>query len=405
VIVIRLTGRNLALIAAAAATLWLLSKVWGVVLLAASALLIAGALMPYVDWLWRRTHRRALSVVIVLGALLLTLSIALAVVIPQLIAQGRSLWEEWPEQQARAARFADEHHWDGLRDRIQEFDAAALVAPRLMDTSRVVFNVLFTAATVFFLSAYFLLDARRLKRFLYFCTPRPWHPHIRDLLPALQRVVGGYIRGQVITSAAIAVFTFLLLTILQVPNPIALAAIAAIADVIPFIGVYVMLTPMVLTALSVSVTTAIVVAGATIAYQQFEDRVLVPRVYGQTLRLPTVAVVLSVLAGGELLGPAGALLALPLAATIRVVVEYFAGVRKATSATRAGEIAPAGEVFAPDSGVRRAAAHADRPAARVPRDRQPEHRRGRRTEMAPGTGVRAAGRRPPPRGRRTSRAR
>src|SRR3712207_7155288 len=70
------------------------------------------------------------------------------------------------------------------------------------------------------------------------------------------------------------------------------------------------------------------VFGLMVAYQQFEDRILIPRVYGSTLRLPTIAVVLAILAGAELLGLVGALLALPVAAGLRVVVEYFAEVRK-----------------------------------------------------------------------------
>src|SRR5262249_15132741 len=137
----------------------------------------------------------------------------------------------------------------------------------------------------------------------------------------------------------------------------ALAAIAAVADLIPLVGVYILLTPMTLAAFSVSPTTAIVVVAAMVAYQQIEDRLLVPRVYGQTLRLPTIAVVLALLAGAELLGLIGALLALPLAAGIRVVVEYFAQVRKdalqsdaeraEAAATQAG---PRDQPFAPDEG-------------------------------------------------------
>jgi predicted PurR-regulated permease PerM len=92
-----------------------------------------------------------------------------------------------------------------------------------------------------------------------------------------------------------------------------------------------------------------------VVYQQFEDRLLIPRVYGQTLRLPTIAVVLALLAGVELLGLIGALLSLPVAAGIRVVVEYFAQVKKespaseeAEAARAAAEAGPADHPFAPD---------------------------------------------------------
>ena len=368
-ITIQLSVKNILTIVGVLVGLWLLSKLWGVVLLASVGLLLAAALMPYVDWLWRKIHNRALAVVLVVLSVLLAVALVLLLVLPTIITQGRDLWERAPELQDRAARFADERGWVDLRDRIDEFTFGDLVRDRdWVDTSRTVLTAVFQLFTIFFLAAYFLLDARRVKQFLYFSTPAAWHVHIRELLPALQRVVGGYIRGQAITSGAIFFFSLILLTVLRVPNAIALAGIAAIADLIPLIGVYVLITPMVLSALQVSTTTAIVVVAVMVAYQQFEDRVLVPRVYGQTLRLPTIAVVLAILAGGELLGLAGALLALPLAAGIRVVVEYFAQVRKESAASVAEEAEQAAEstgppdqAFAPDDdGARRAPAPVSR---------------------------------------------
>jgi predicted PurR-regulated permease PerM len=356
VITVQLSVKNILIIAGVLVGLWLLVQLWGVLLLSAVGLLIAAALMPYVDWLWRKTHNRPLAVVLVVLAVLAAVALVLLMIVPTIVTQGRDLWEEAPELQERAARFTDERGWHDLSARIREFTPGALVRDRdWVDTSRTVIGVVFSLFTVFFLAAYFLLDARRLKQFLYFSTPRPWHTHIRELLPALQRVVGGYIRGQAITSGAIFAFSIVLLTATGVPNPIALAAIAAVADLIPLIGVYILIAPMAVSALQVSMTTGIVVVGAMVVYQQFEDRVLVPRVYGQTLRLPTIAVVLALLAGVELLGLIGALLSLPVAAAIRVVVEYFAAVRKDAAASEAAEAvraaeeaAPADQQFAPD---------------------------------------------------------
>lgn len=358
---IELSIRNILTILGVLAGLWLLTKVWSVILLAGVALLIAASLMPYVDWLAQRTRSRTTAVLIVVLTVLAALSLILLLIVPPMIAQGRDLWDQAPELQNRAARFADERGWYGLRDRIQAFepgDAFDLFDSQIVDTSRTVLNVLIALVTTFFLAAYFLVDARRLEGFLYFSTPDRWHRHIKALLPALQRVVGGYIRGQAITSAAIFAFSLIVLTIFRVPNAVALSAIAAIADLIPLVGVYIFLAPMALAALSVSVTTAIIVVAVMVAYQQVEDRVLIPRVYGATLRLPTIAVVLAILAGAELLGLVGALLALPIAAGVRVMVEYFAGVRKteppdttldAEAAGAAAATGPADEPFAPDA--------------------------------------------------------
>jgi predicted PurR-regulated permease PerM len=263
-------------------------------------------------------------------------------VAPPLVTQGRTLYSELPATQARLAQFADARGWIALRDRIRDFSVQDVASTGLLvRTGRRVLSFVVALGTVFFLVVYFLIDVERLRDLVYFSTPRTWHPHLRALLPALQHVVSSYMRGQAITSLAIAVVSFVMLTVLRVPNAVALAGIAAIADLIPLAGVFILITPMVLAAYTISPLTAAIVLGVMLIYQQFEDRVLVPKVYGTTLRLPTIAVVIAILIGAELLGIVGALIALPVAAATRVVIEYAAAskhtdpVSAATAATNA----------------------------------------------------------------------
>jgi predicted PurR-regulated permease PerM len=135
-------------------------------------------------------------------------------------------------------------------------------------------------------------------------------------------VVGGFLRGQAITSLSIAVFTFIVLRIVGVPNALAFAVLAAFADVIPLVGALIATVPPVAAALQESSTQALIVLFLLLGYQQFEDRLLVPRVYGRTLNLPPVIVLIAVLSGAELLGITGVLLALPLTAAGRVALDY-----------------------------------------------------------------------------------
>jgi predicted PurR-regulated permease PerM len=246
------------------------------------------------------------------------------------VEQGRTLYDDLPTVQARLAQFADAHGWVALRDRIRDFSLQDIVSTHLLVRTGLGFlSFLVAFVTVFFLIIYFLIDVERLRDFVYFSTPRLWHPHLRALLPALQHVVSSYMRGQAITSIAIAVVSFVMLTVLRVPNAVALAGIAAIADLIPLAGVFILITPMVLAAYGVSPLTAVIVLGVMLAYQQVEDRVLVPKVYGTTLRLPTIAVVVAILIGAALLGILGALIALPIAAATRVVIEYVTAAKHA----------------------------------------------------------------------------
>ena len=173
------------------------------------------------------------------------------------------------------------------------------------------------------MTAYLLGDMPRLGSFIAQFIPDDRKDEGEKLFSSLSHVVGGYLRGQAITSLSIAVFTFVVLRIVGVPNALAFAVLAAFADVIPLIGAIIAIIPPVAAALQESATQAVIVLGVLMAYQQFEDRILVPRVYGRTLNLPPLIVLVAVLAGAELLGITGVLLALPLTAAGRVAVDYI----------------------------------------------------------------------------------
>jgi predicted PurR-regulated permease PerM len=173
------------------------------------------------------------------------------------------------------------------------------------------------------MTAYLLSDTPRLGRFVGQFIPNDRKPEANEIFNRLTRVVGGYLRGQLITSVAISIFTFVLLEVIGVPNSLAFAVLAGFADVVPLVGAVIATIPPAAAALQESSTKALAVLIGMIAYQQFEDRVLIPRVYGRTLNLPAIIVLIAVLAGAELLGIIGVLLALPLTAAARVAVDYL----------------------------------------------------------------------------------
>jgi predicted PurR-regulated permease PerM len=137
----------------------------------------------------------------------------------------------------------------------------------------------------------------------------------------LETIVGGYIRGQVLTSVFMGIFVFGLLTVCRVPNAIALAVFAALADVLPYVGVFLSVGPAVMAAIPAGLGTTLVVLLAMLAYEEFESRFLIPRIYGRALRLPSSVVFVALLAGGTLMGIVGALLALPVAAALRMLID------------------------------------------------------------------------------------
>jgi predicted PurR-regulated permease PerM len=172
-----------------------------------------------------------------------------------------------------------------------------------------------------FLGLYIMIDRDRLRGGLFALVPRSHHIRLSRIMMSLETIVGAYIRGQLITCLLMAIFTFVLLLACGVKNALAIAAFAGLADVLPYIGPLFSVGPAVVAAMSRGPVVAIAVLLLMLAYEEFESRVLVPRIYGRALRLPSSVVLFALLAGGTLMGILGALLALPVAATVRMLIE------------------------------------------------------------------------------------
>jgi predicted PurR-regulated permease PerM len=173
----------------------------------------------------------------------------------------------------------------------------------------------------FFLALYIMIDRDRLRGALFAVVPRVHHMKLSRILLNLETIVGGYVRGQVVTCVMMAVFLFIVLSACGVPNAIAIAAFGGLADVLPFVGIFLTMIPAVLAALAIGKVATIVVFVLLLCYEEFESRVLIPIIYGRALRLPSSIVLFALIAGGTLYGIAGALLALPVAATLLMLAD------------------------------------------------------------------------------------
>jgi predicted PurR-regulated permease PerM len=268
---------------------------------------------------------RPLAVTLVMGAILLVLAGLAAIVVPAVVDEVTSVRDELPEDAREAEDFLDDFGIEvELEERAENINWNRLISGEAaLDYGQKAFSVAVALFTIFFLTAYLLADTSRMNRFIYqFVTPGH-EPDVERVLASLRRVVGGYIRGQLITSASITFFTFCVLTAADVPNAIAFAVLAGFVDIIPIVGAVIAVIMPTLAAFQESPEQAIIVVVLLLAYQQFEDRILVPRVYGETLNLPPVLVLIAILVGGTLYGIAGVLLALPAAAAARVGLDYY----------------------------------------------------------------------------------
>ncbi len=322
------------------------TQLFDVVLLVLVSLIGLATLNPIVDKIEDRGVPRGLAVIIIFLLVLAAIVLVGFLVVPPLFEQISNLLTNVPTYVDTLRAYLAAHGVDKrFTDQLGQVNVPGDLADRVLSASTAALNFLATAGTITIVTVYFVIDARRMDKALYNRLPAKYHHHPRYLLATLQDVVGGYIRGQVVTSTAIAIYTLILLLILRVPNAIALAFVAAIGDVIPVIGIFVIIAPLALAALTVSTQAAIIVIVALTVYVWLENNVLFPNVYGKTLSLPPVVVFLAVIIGGKLLGFAGAVLSLPLTAGLFVIVTYLWDIRTgkvplALEEPEAAEIAP-----------------------------------------------------------------
>lgn len=312
-------------------TFLVLFRLWQIILLVIVSLIFMGALLPPVDWLARRGLRRGWAVLLVLFAVLAVVLAIIGLTVPDLVGQFQSIGQDLPRYAGELERDLAARGVDvSLEQRARSFDWQKL-AFGSAGTLLKVLGLLLSAMTVVVVTAYLLVDAPRLKRTVDRFVPAERREETDKFLHDLRGVVGGYVRGQLITSAAITVFTFVLLLVLGVRDPLAYAVLAGFFDVIPIVGAFLAVAPATLAAYQESTQTAAIALGAMVLYQQFEDRLLVPRLYGHILKVPALAIFLGTLAGAQLLGIVGALLALPFVAALNLVFERWSRLHSGSS--------------------------------------------------------------------------
>ncbi len=325
VVRIEVSLKSLLVVLALIGGLWMLFHLLPVLLVLVAALMITGVLHPLVAGLERRKVRRVFGICLIFGlGAIVVLGLAV-VTIPTLLEQGKALAESEPKLRESVAGFLERSKLTAnLANDLRNVSYAELMksssATLLTFSTRLVEIAAYGVAAVF-LAFYMMIDHERLRGALFAVVPRRHHLRLSAILLNLGTIVGGYIRGQVLTCLLMSGFILVLLLACRVPNALAFAVFGGIMDLLPYIGVFLTMVPAVLAAAVVGPVVATVVLLFLAAYEELESRVLVPLVYGRALRLPSSVVFFSLIVGTTLGGLAGALLALPIAAAVLMLVE------------------------------------------------------------------------------------
>jgi len=330
--------------------------------------LIAYVLNPLVDALQRLRIGRGLAVVLVyllllnvlvLGSVLLTQVVAetarFVALVPSAIEELSGLFgrvSEWFSGIMDAApdvlqeRFGVDLSGEELAQQVQDQLAAWVTALAqalnrflerlvaegpsvLMAGATTIISTTFQVVLIFIASAYILFDYHRLAANVRRYVPVRWRATHADLSRKADRAVGGYLRGQILITIILGVLIWIGLTLSGVPLALAISFLAAVFNLVPYLGPVVGTLPAVLLGLTVSPLTALLALIVFIVANQIEAHLLSPMILGKSTDIHPVTVLISILIGIGFLGILGAFVAVPIAAMLKVVLEEYLLTRRA----------------------------------------------------------------------------
>jgi predicted PurR-regulated permease PerM len=295
----------------------------GILALIGLSLFLAVGLEPAVAWLTRYRLPRALAVAIVVIAMVGVGVGFLVAAIPLLVAQVENFLHNAPgyvaQMKSHSATLSDLDARLHLQDRLNHW-ASSDLPKGLLSAGVTVLSATASTLIVLVLTVYLLIDLPSIRRLVYRLTPASRRARVILIGDEVSVKVGKYVLGNLITSGIIGVGTLIWLLAWHVPYPFVLALTVAIFDLIPVVGSTVAGILVTLVALTVSLPIAIATAVFYVTYKLLEDYLLVPRIIGRAVDVPATATLLAVLIGGAALGLLGALVAIPAAAAIDILL-------------------------------------------------------------------------------------
>jgi len=297
-----------------------------VLLLIAVGAFLAIAMEPAVGFLQRFIKSRKIAVAILLLALVGAISLFIASIVPPILTQVDTLLENIPEYQRQ---LEDDSTFLGRME--QRFDLTSRLRDGVEGASNAlsnfgsVFGTLASALAdllvVLALTVYFLVNLPKLKKQGYELLPTARRRKAIGLIEQVFDKVGGWMEGNILISVIAGFVSFVALLLIGVPFPAALAMWVAIADLIPMVGAMLGAVVCVAVAFFSGIVPGAITLIFFIAYQQIENYVISPRVMKRTVDVSALAVIIAALIGGTLLGPVGVLVAVPAAASLKVIAK------------------------------------------------------------------------------------
>jgi predicted PurR-regulated permease PerM len=310
---------------------WLASRfieIGSVLILVVVAMFLAAGLNPIVEYFMGHGLKRPWALLVVIAGVLLTITLFILAIVPVVTDQVTTITDNapgWLDQLLNNKQIQDLNDQyelvDKAKDYISSGDLWRAVFGGALNLGLKVLSLLGNVFIVIVLTLYFLAALPKIKTAMYQLAPASRRERVSKLGDQIVRSIGGYVSGAFIIALLAGVSTLVFLVIIGLGEyAVALALVVAILDVIPMIGAT--LGAIVVCAIAFATDPKMGVAAVIfyVAYQQIENYIIYPRVMSRSVEIPGAMTVIAALIGAALLGVVGALLAIPTAAAVLLIV-------------------------------------------------------------------------------------
>ncbi|RAP77961.1 AI-2E family transporter [Paenibacillus montanisoli] len=297
------------------------------------AMIISYVLNPIVSLLNERKVPRTIAVLLIYAVFCASLAVVLMNAIPMFLEQLQELNRHMPDFTIKAQNFVNDINNtsflpESIRSGIDkslyklEKQASEAIFAFINNIGQMI-NVVFIAFIIPFLAFYILKDFEVFERTLLTYVPKSHRKHAVRLLKDIDHALGSYIRGQFIVCVIVGTLAYIGYLIIGMPYPILLASVVAITNIIPYLGPFFGAAPALIMASTVSIKMMLLVVVVNTACQILEGNIISPQVVGRTLHMHPLSIIFALLVGGELAGIVGMILAVPIFAALKVIVQHI----------------------------------------------------------------------------------
>ena len=296
------------------------------------SLFLAMGLNPAVEALRKRNLSRGSAVAVIFSSVILFVVFFAFVVVPPVVSQGTNLIQNAPELLDNLMKNSTINGLNdqfGIIDTLQSrlnsvtSDGTLLISTfgGVIGVGQSILSGFFTALTILVLTLYFITSLPQAISLGLSLVPASRRDRVGKLTNAVVERVGIFVGSQILIAAMAGVFVVLLSTVLSLPSPIAIGMIVFVVALIPLIGHFIGAGVVTLIALTQSPLIGLVAFVTYVLYVQIENYIVTPRIMKRTLSVPGAVTIISALIGSSLLGLVGGLLAVPVAASIILILD------------------------------------------------------------------------------------